>query len=126
MRISDWSSDVCSSDLLFRHRALQVANYRGEVATAHVDIDPGRGPCVLGLEHRRPFGDRNIRHRAQRDLLSRRGQDRQAAQPFEAVAQLTRIAPADRVAGKTFDRSEEQTSELQSLIPSSYAVFCLK
>src|SRR3546814_18156966 len=104
MRISDWSSDVCSSDLLFRHRALQVANYRGEVATAHVDIDPGRGPCVLGLEHRRPFGDRNIRHRAQRDLLSRRGQDRQAAQLFEAVAQITRRAHADRIGGKTFVR----------------------
>src|SRR3546814_1724548 len=64
------------------------------------------------------------------DLLSRRGQDGQAAQPFEAVAQLTRIAHADRIAGKTFDRladrSEEHTSELQSLMRISYAVFCLQ
>src|SRR3546814_5497124 len=80
-RISE--ADAWRKPDLFRHRALQVANYRGEVATAHVDIDPGRGLCVLGLEHRRPFGDRNI-------------------------------------------RSEEHTSELQSLMRISYAVFCLK
>src|SRR3546814_3400237 len=116
MRISDWSSDVCSSDL----------------APAHIDIDPGRGPRILGLEHRRAFGNRYIGHGAERDLLARRGQDRQCPQALQAVAQLARIAHADRIAGQPLDRladhlaadrSEEHASELQSLMRISYAVF---
>jgi hypothetical protein len=55
---------------------LQIANHRGEIAPAHIDIDPGRGPGILGLEHRRPFGDRDIGDRAEGDLLARGRQDR--------------------------------------------------
>src|SRR3546814_2227547 len=102
MRISDWSSDVCSSDLL---GLLQIANDRGEIAAAHVDIDPGRRPAVLGLEHRRSIGDADCSDRPQGDLLARRSEDRQCPQAF---------------------RSEEHTSELQSLMRISYAVFCLQ
>src|SRR3546814_3326596 len=110
MRISDWSSDVCSSDL------------RGEVA------------------ERRVAGDH--RHRAQLDRRGRGfvGQVRDVDHGAQAVhlghhllAERTQAVPLalDRVGGIRDGvggavRSEEHTSELQSLLRISYAVFCLK
>src|SRR3546814_10730059 len=79
MRISDWSSDVCSSDL------------------------PGH---------------RDEEQRRQRDEVD------------EAVEGLAALLAEDgEVSGSIacgHDRSEEHTSELQSLMRISYAVFCLK
>src|SRR3546814_5318206 len=87
MRISDWSSDVCSSDLLAaRHRP----------APTH----PGRTQQGRGPQRTRP-----------RALLQ---PARRAARPAVRKSDLSRI------------RSEEHTSELQSLMRISYAVFCLK
>src|SRR3546814_8159946 len=79
MRISDWSADVCSSDLSSPDRPDDVAG---------IDAD--------GF----PVG-------SHRSLV---------------------LLPADvgSVGSIGFDRSEEHTSELQSLMRSSYAVFCLK
>src|SRR3546814_1395816 len=81
MRISDWSSDVCSSDL----------------------FDAGLLGEFLGVGH-----------------------------PLVDVA-LDELAPAQHAQLGTFLdlqvrglRSEEHTSELQSLMRISYAVFCLK
>src|SRR3546814_2851087 len=88
MRISDWSSDVCSSDLQY---PLPAPGPRREGA---------RGTGV------REHSDRYFRHadgcRHARGLF-RSGQGTLCA-----------------------DRSEEHTSELQSLMRISYAVFCLK
>src|SRR3546814_4746935 len=99
MRISDWSSDVCSSDLGADDRAR-----------------------LLGVVH----------HRHQ-----------QGAKP-EVEILLDDLGPScqragdrlDRIGGDRLDlrqqrlhgvgRSEEHTSELQSLMRISYAVFCLK
>src|SRR3546814_2333925 len=78
MRISDWSSDVCSSDLHPRRRQPRV----GRKDARSSDLR------------------RSVRH--ERILLC-----------------LARNAPARL-------RSEEHTSELQSLMRISYAVFCLK
>src|SRR3546814_7035223 len=84
MRISDWSSDVCSSDL-----------DREEAGT-----------------------------RIRRDELhADDGTRRQAARPD---GHLSRRLPAARRLGQRDPRSEEHTSELQSLMRNSYAVFCLK
>src|SRR3546814_3865091 len=102
MRISDWSSDVCSSDLL---RATQAVR---------------RGARAGGTASR----DR-------RSVLP------QAAQDDDATGRApSRIAPpatyesGGRPRGRPFcsraRRSEEHTSELQSLMRISYAVFCLK
>src|SRR3546814_10469976 len=101
MRISDWSSDVCSSDLI-RQRSGSFRHWCGDLAPRHhAHIDDGqcrraqRG-CRL---HRSPLdGNREFGFA---DL------DRKSHQP-------------ERV------RSEEHTSELQSLMRISYAVFCLK
>src|SRR3546814_1659884 len=106
MRISDWSSDVCSSDLpqsaglhgrarhcaglgRFRSWRAEVAKRTGDQwrrsGTGRADRGPGGLPCLL-----RPLGE---------------GREKRS------VARV---------------RSEEHTSELQSLMRISYAVFCLK
>src|SRR3546814_3343924 len=124
MRISDWSSDVCSSDLSLRIRALVVAIVHAVAVAVHVGAARGG----------RGRGDRGGRRRAQRDHHADRGQD--VAEPVLAIV-VVGIAGECGVAvvvgidavgelGTDGDRSEEHTSELQSLMRISYAVFCLK
>src|SRR3546814_2870452 len=99
MRISDWSSDVCSSDLFFRQTLVRPPARGGRWAIA------GR--------------DRRQRQCREGDGLSL---------PRKAPAKwLIRRwePPAPRRAWRAM-RSEEHTSELQSLMRTSYAVFCLK
>src|SRR3546814_5376983 len=87
MRISDWSSDVCSSDLhVVNHRCAENDATGLQAQQAHAG-QHARGDADAGRDHRRTEKQRL-------DL---------------AVA-----------------RSEEHTSELQSLMRISYAVFCLK
>src|SRR3546814_5186175 len=94
MRISDWSSDVCSSDLLVRHV---------------------RGMCRHNELHRpRPISVQ-LRHERGRDTLEL---------PDEDLLHL-RMKVRLRLLYED-ERSEEHTSELQSLMRISYAVFCLK
>src|SRR3546814_5860169 len=50
MRISDWSSDVCSSDLLFENRQHRLARDRGPAAEHHRNL-------VLGDQFARLFGE---------------------------------------------------------------------
>src|SRR3546814_8465616 len=99
MRISDWSSDVCSSDLTVRvsdKRALFVG----------IDAYTEAGGCVL------------------RDLFTADdGGWLQDAALLDTLVAAKLQAEAERIGG---ERSEEHTSELQSLIRNSYAVFCLK
>src|SRR3546814_10296603 len=94
MRISDWSSDVCSSDLLI----LQFLKRR------IVEGQP------LGLEN-----DVAVPSQAQPAQIFQNGRD-----IFGPAACSIYVFYA-----KT-ERSEEHTSELQSLMRISYAVFCLK
>src|SRR3546814_9938480 len=108
MRISDWSSDVCSSDLR------EARGARG------LDVEPEPRP--------QPLGDRL----AQAGTRIGAGEDAD-----QRDADLYRRQEAPRIGGKLprdlgaaapplFGRSEEHTSELQSLMRISYAVFCLK
>src|SRR3546814_5133153 len=109
MRISDWSSDVCSSDLR-PHRNLadmDIILCRIDFAVQQlfeltVELDPGRGARVG-------------RDLALREDLKQHGRER--------VAHGAGVA---RVGRQVLERSEEHTSELQSLMRISYAVFCLK
>src|SRR3546814_3611433 len=110
MRISDWSSDVCSSDLHVdpdsRRQPRAVADLPGDavvrlvpdgvaVETDHVDLARRQPGTVEQQQHRRgvPFGELGL------DTVH-----------IAALAQ---------------DRSGEHTSELQSLMRISYAVFSL-
>src|SRR3546814_3653404 len=100
MRISDWSSDVCSSDLS-QH---QQPDHAGWAETARMVL-AGPEPA---------FGSSHVSARAFLPLS-------RAASPDRARHARPRN-PNDR----DRQRSEEHTSELQSLMRISYAVFCLK
>src|SRR3546814_8447628 len=109
MRISDWSSDVCSSDL---PRA-QVLRAQCGIRRAAEGDDVGLGTACHG-QHTRIVG---IQYGGA--VLRQAGDD----------LRLFFGDRSDRVEGLQMvgaDRSEEHTSELQSLMRISYAVFCLK
>src|SRR3546814_3888658 len=119
MRISDWSSDVCSSDLRVRYWSSGSAYVSGcgktaskkRKTTAPEGRRPGHRRCDVASERRahRRHADRavvgNVRLQAGAALLARHG--------------FVRLH-------EPLLRSEEHTSELQSLMRISYAVFCLK
>src|SRR3546814_7586289 len=126
MRISDWSSDVCSSDLQ-QHRAFH-ADARIKPAAdedAH-QIGPEAHPDIIGCDlvigeakvvEQQPEGEIGERIA---DLVDEdEDQHDNRALTFE---ELNERRP-DRAQHR---RSEEHTSELQSLMRNSYAVFCLK
>src|SRR3546814_1841200 len=99
MRISDWSSDVCSSDLVGRDDQVRPK------------------PCRKGL------------HEYVGSLGLAASAGRIADGPAHRIARRNRRDGFARLQGNigdTFRRSEEHTSELQSLMRISYAVFCLK
>src|SRR3546814_4219368 len=106
MRISDWSSDVCSSDLRPHSRDTTCRSVRFHF----------RGPDRRNANESRDAGNEGDGHR-----------------PVRRAGCATRIGiacnyapPGDCChAGWVGRRSEEHTSELQSLMRISYAVFCL-
>src|SRR3546814_960539 len=118
MRISDWSSDVCSSDLKSeeKHRHENHQN-------------PGRCGIAAGYAARMGFGfDRSgseIRYVADRRRRRKSGKCRWLHSRIQGWAHdgtgglQVRRRSAER-------RSEEHTSELQSLLRRSYAVYCMK
>src|SRR3546814_10361252 len=114
MRISDWSSDVCSSDLRCVARVGGADELRPLCAA-------GRGPGAV------------VRHAAARTRAVRRDRvlDRGDLGAWRAGLYGRGDLALDGV-GRRFSnpslplRSEEHTSELQSLMRISYAVFCLK
>src|SRR3546814_1532737 len=110
MRISDWSSDVCSSDLptaaRFRRMttdAISVDDFR-EKAQAWLAEHKGEAPRDYGAILPPDLADQG---RAWQRLILAGG--------FAGIHWPTE-----------YGRSEEHTSELQSLMRISYAVFCLK
>src|SRR3546814_5746333 len=114
MRISDWSSDVCSSDL---RPAGQVGDRpQARVAGCNVAmaVDGGRSRAT-SLCEQPGAGRGNGRASARRDL--RRMVGRTDRGDRRAIG---------RGRHGYCTRSEEHTSELQSLMRISYAVFCLK
>src|SRR3546814_2196869 len=126
MRISDWSSDVCSSDL---HRVVEI-----------VGGHRGIGRIIIAGQHEAAIvevlfairiigADPNAAEHAVQFLR------RLQAQRFELVLDLRRVDEAVLAIGNRaaaavpalrVGRSEEHTSELQSLMRISYADFCLK
>src|SRR3546814_9502725 len=116
MRISDWSSDVCSSDLdrCHRRRWRRVcAHRRPRLTTAPRPQGPHRPVWGLNGGPAEPM-------RCPVTEITRRELD-------EAVEGQTIASRALQTFAEHPDRrSEEHTSELQSLMRISYAVFCLK
>src|SRR3546814_6178233 len=120
MRISDWSSDVCSSDLIDLRELPRSLRLRercdGRLALRAKKADP----LALRVERRARRRDPGFGTRAASvALVDLRLADRAAVnQRLTPVAGLARQHQVGR--------SEEHTSELQSLMRISYAVFCLK
>src|SRR3546814_7663689 len=117
LRISDWSSDVCSSDLVNKtdHRPFDHQQSR-RIGAA----------CADAADRPRSAGGRCTALRPDAWMLrDRRGHRR-----------VLRIAAEKQARGRNIGhrrgghpgpcRSAEHTSELQSLMRISYAVFCLK
>src|SRR3546814_6440812 len=110
MRSSDWSSDVCSSDL--GGGLMSVDYLRASAADLVAALEAGE---VTSVELTQLFLDR---------IAAVDGQVN-AFLHVDAEGALAQAKATDerRAAG---NRSEEHTSELQSLMRISYAVFCLK
>src|SRR3546814_5475203 len=106
MRISDWSSDVCSSDLAEQLRVHRVTPHQKAWPPA------GVGECAddPAAEEAGAAGHGGDGRR-----------DRGKGHPTLAASRVWWSA-----VGASVGRSEEHTSELQSLMRISYAVFCLK
>src|SRR3546814_2467153 len=106
MRISDWSSDVCSSDL-------DRQNAAGRRLSPEQSPILPVGLLVTAAVFRMSAARQQIQERnmAYYDYDYRSRSDR------------SRAPRGDRMSNP---RSEEHTSELQSLMRTSYAVFCLK
>src|SRR3546814_5501964 len=130
MRISDWSSDVCSSDLAQLARAVIHVEIGLEIVIAGLGRDRiAVGPAVIekvAVFALRRAGARgeifvDIGQRAEQPLLFSTPQD-EADRAFRPHAHGLEDARRLHHHG----RSEEHTSELQSLMRISYAVFCLK
>src|SRR3546814_10630755 len=133
MRISDWSSDVCSSDLVGKPEG--GGNIGHVAALLH---QPGeRLPLrhFVGVQPSEVFDHRRL------DGGGVVGFGEDAARQWFGLARLLRDDPRGMEAPRARDdlivavltigthqqrRSEEHTSELQSLMRISYAVFCLK
>src|SRR3546814_7050111 len=117
MRISDWSSDVCSSDLGHRHqRERREDRTRKEIGSPPPQSSPGAVTVMADQRLDEQPGDRP-RNPEDREIVDRR------AQRLEDAAD---IGALEREPDLDAERSEEHTSELQSLMRISYAVFCLK
>src|SRR3546814_7499502 len=118
MRISDWSSDVCSSDLMawlakrlrqqptIPKSTLWAGSRKCKVSTAVKDKNLIRSPSIQGW--RQPLIILCLP-----SLLC------------HLVIPYLQVLPSLR-SGSYLARSEEHTSELQSLMRISYAVFCLQ
>src|SRR3546814_10084343 len=97
MRISDWSSDVCSSDLQATSYYIRVRSRRASgVAEPWSIVYPFRTPVNAA----------------------------QVTTPAAVMVQPSIVVTPVPITSIT--RSEEHTSELQSLMRNSYAVFCWK
>src|SRR3546814_7350320 len=119
MRISDWSSDVCSSDLRCSERG---ASYNQR--------DAWRPPHFAAA--RKQKKEDPDRRRARKSVRVRRESlvgEATGASRTRGLALLRRFGfPvfADVTVAHVLSRSEEHTSELPSLMRISYALFCLK
>src|SRR3546814_3488859 len=100
MRISDWSSDVCSSDLQAGFPA-----FRDDDDETYQSLSSHRAPAKAGAQGQ----NLNGRYSSNRIVRGSGSRIKSFHDDFSGMIM----------------RSEEHTSELQSLMRISYAVFCL-
>src|SRR3546814_9939873 len=133
MRISDWSSDVCSSDLVMNI----IGDVKGRRCILVDDIVDSAGTLCNAAVALRDAGATAVSAYVTHGVLSGGAVARVSSSPLEELVMTDSIQATEAVrvaqnirqisiAPLIGDRSEEHTSELQSLMRISYAVFCLK
>src|SRR3546814_2889779 len=115
MRISDWSSDVCSSDLDGQIRPSTIPSSVRWRATLRSGLG-GQGSAGGTGGVARPSVTREPSMRATIELSC----------ALVALPWGLKVSASTPFTQPAAARSEEHTSELQSLMRISYAVFCLK
>src|SRR3546814_2075435 len=137
MRISDWSSDVCSSDLTIAWLPEQRILFAGDLV--EYQSTPYAGDCYF---REWPHTLDTLAEFNAEKMVPGRGPALKSADEVRKGLAGTRAFLTDlytcvntgvadgkdlkTIYRETYDRSEEHTSELQSLMRISYAVFCLK
>src|SRR3546814_6674192 len=116
MRISDWSSDVCSSDL--EGRVDQRALLQDRALAVELARQLGKQRCQQTAP-RQLLAEPEDRRVVGRVVLQRQAGEAAERQPIEQRLLHRRVR-------QVVPRSEETTSELQSLMRIAYAVSCLK
>src|SRR3546814_1880183 len=121
MRISDWSSYVCSSDLKRPDFLVAPIGERVDAQPGFLDFDIIHAGALGGLKALPPCQHAIVvsEHAYHRQRLA------QIAASVAIAFRQVEIGILGRQMGR-LRRSEEHTSELQSLMRISYAVFCLK
>src|SRR3546814_7340180 len=123
MRISDWSSDVCSSDLI---------DANGIVNVSAKDKATGKEQQIR-IQASGGLSDTDI-DRMVKDAETHAAEDKKRKEAVEAkntadsliyTTERTLAEHGDKLDAADRQRSEEHTSELQSLMRISYAAFCL-
>src|SRR3546814_6452361 len=129
MRISDWSSDVCSSDLRVGGRLLSgIARYLG-LASDFFDDTVADGNSVMRLLHYPPVAApaKGIRAEAHEDINTITlllGAEEAGLEILDKDGSWLPVSPPPgAMAVNVGDRSEEHTSEITTLMRISYAVF---
>src|SRR3546814_3339149 len=115
MRSSDWSSDVCSSDLLDlveTHDCFTIAELIEYEAMGLVPEGQGARAVLEGWTEK----DGRLPVNPSGGLKAK-------GHPIGATGVSMHVMASLQVRGEAGDRSEEDTSELQSLMRRSYAVF---
>src|SRR3546814_9263182 len=123
MRISDWSSDVCSSDLEDRRRHLHLHQRE------HHHREPAEQQrSAPWLSQRKSSATRTSPPSSRRARSSPSSTASSSVRTMPSATPPLRCATAGAASSsrKTCARSEEHTPELPSLIRISYAAFCLK
>src|SRR3546814_4169886 len=118
MRISDWSSDVCSSDLggqTALNTALALAD-DGTLETYGVELIGAKREAIRKAEDRLLF----------RDAMNAIGIETPKSAVVNSMDDAWASLDLIGLPAIIRPRSEEHTSELQSILRNSHAVFCLK
>src|SRR3546814_1911217 len=117
MRISDWSSDVCSSDLGIGREAVRGFTLSVLLEACGRDVAGLRDAAILSLGY-----DAGLRVS---ELVAVAVELMEAQEDGSGLLEVPH-SKTDQEGQGAWVRSEEHTSELQSLMRISYAVFCLQ
>src|SRR3546814_4369973 len=124
MRISDWSSDVCSSDLGDDDQK-EAGTFYDSRGQQHRHSTGERARCTSKRDESEPEDDQApVAETADRGAGRNTSDD--TDQGEHAHHPASRAKRHSKIGAQRGQRSEEHPSELQSLMSPSYADFCLK